>query len=122
MRLVLVLGLAVSLLIAACGDEEEVGEPVDGQLVVLMKDNYFEPKKIVVPVGETITVRAVNAGVLPHNMIVVSRDSEGTNFRSDLRVNGGGESTFEMKFTRPGTFEFQCGLHLPGMVGTITAK
>lgn len=113
---------ALAVLAVACGGEDAIGEPVDGELRVLMKDNYFEPKRIVVPAGETIVVTAVNAGVLPHNMIVVSRDAEGKNFRSDLRVDGGQESVFEMTLNRPGTYRFECGLHLPQMVGTITVQ
>lgn len=108
--------------VSACGGEGAVGEPVDGELVVVMKDNFFEPKRLLVPVGETITVRAVNEGLLPHNLIVVSRDGEGENFRSDLRVDGGQESVFEMTFTKPGSYRFECGLHLPQMVGKLTVE
>lgn len=108
--------------VSACGGEGAVGEPVDGELVVVMKDNFFEPKRLVIPVGETISVRAVNEGVLPHNLIVVSREGEGKNFRSDLRVDGGQESVFEVTFTRPGSYRFECGLHLPQMVGKLTVE
>src|SRR3970282_1614446 len=119
------LALAAGLMatgLSACGGEETVGEPVNGELVVVMKDSHFQPKRLLVPVGETITVRAVNEGVLPHNLIVASRDGEGQNFRSDLRVDGGQESVFEMTFTKPGTYRFECGLHLPQMVGKLTVE
>ncbi len=119
--LVLAAGLLATVL-SACGGEGTVGEPVNGELVVVMKDSYFQPKRLLVPVGETITVRAVNEGVLPHNLIVASREGEGKNFRSDLRVDGGQESVFEMTFTKPGTYQFECGLHLPQMIGKLTVQ
>jgi plastocyanin len=52
-----------------------------------------------------------NAGVIPHNVVFDGGP------RSDLQ-NGG--QTYQARFGAPGIYHYECSLHLPGMVGTIT--
>jgi plastocyanin len=101
---------------SAPGDTNTDGDSVDS-IVVSMKDNFFEPKEIVVPVGETVTIVARNDGMAPHNMVIVD-----TEFKSDVMVMGGEESSFELMFPKAGTYDFKCDYHVPDMVGTITVK
>jgi plastocyanin len=84
---------------------------------VSMLDNHFEPKDIVVPVGQKVTIVASNDGVAVHNMVV--KDTE---FKSETMVMAGAESSFDVIFDSPGTYDFQCDFHVPDMVGTITAE
>lgn len=91
------------------GDVEEIE--------VSMQDNFFEPAEITIPVGQTVAIVAKNDGAAVHNMVVLDTD-----FRSDTIVNAGEESTFEVTFSEPGTYDFQCDFHLPDMVGTITVE
>jgi len=86
---------------------------------VVMKDNFFEPKEITVPVNTTIKFVAKNQGTAVHNMHVLSAAKEGKDFKSDLLVNPGQTSEFEAKFTKTGRYDFQCDYHLPDMVGVI---
>jgi plastocyanin len=55
-------------------------------------------------------------------MHVLSKDGEGKDFASDALVSPGQSSTFEVTFTKTGTYDFQCDYHLPDMVGTITVE
>lgn len=87
---------------------------------VVMKDNFFEPKEITVPVNTTIKFVAKNAGAAVHNMHILSAAKEGKDFKSDLLVNPGQTSQFEAKFTKTGKYDFQCDYHLPDMVGVVT--
>lgn len=127
-------GLLATVVIGAtaCGGESArpsgAGEKDRGPAVsadpitVLMKDNFFEPKELTVPVGKAVKITAKNEGIAIHNMQVLSKEAEGKNFESSTIVNPGAASTFEVKFTKPGTYKFQCIYHLPDMVGTITVK
>lgn len=87
---------------------------------VQMKDNFFEPKELTVPVNTTVRFVAKNVGAAVHNMHILSAAKEGKDFKSDLLVNPGQTSEFEAKFTKTGKYDFQCDYHVPDMVGVIT--
>jgi len=92
------------------------------EIEVLMQDNFFEPTEIQLAVGEAVTIVAKNEGVAMHNMHVLSAETEGKDYTSDPLVNPGESSEFVVQFSTPGTYQFQCDLHLPGMVGEITVE
>ena len=94
------------------------GDPI----TVSMGDNFFEPKDITIPVNTSVEITAVNDGKAIHNMRVLSKEQEGEDFASDAIVNPTASSTFTVKFTSTGVFDFQCDYHLPDMVGTITVE
>lgn len=100
------------------GGDGATGEPI----TIELHDNLFDPKDITVPVNTTVEITVVNKGVAIHNMHVLSADVEGQDFTSDAIVNPGASSTFEVKFTHTGVFDFQCDYHLPEMAGTITVQ
>ena len=99
-------------------------EPSDeaDEIELQMTDNVFEPKDITIPVGKTVKIKVKNVGTAIHNMRVLSTAAEGKDFTSDQLVNAGGESEFEVTFTKPGTIPFQCDFHVPDMAGTITVQ
>lgn len=99
----------------------EVGEP-EREIEVSMKDNFFEPTEIRLKVGEAVTLTAKNDGVAIHNMHVLAAESEGKDFASAPMVNPGDSSSFDVQFSKAGTFKFQCDFHLPGMVGEIIVE
>lgn len=92
------------------------------EIEVVMTDNVFTPKEIKVPVNTTIKFTANNKGTAIHNMHILSKDTEGKDFSSELLVNAGKSSTFEAKFTKKGVVNFQCDYHLPEMVGKIVVE
>ena len=99
-------------------DNGATGEPI----TISMGDNFFEPKDITVPVNTEVEITVSNDGTAVHNMHVLSKDQEGTDFTSDTIVNPGATSTFTVKFSNTGTFDFQCDYHLPDMAGTIKVE
>jgi plastocyanin len=123
-------GAAGVALVGCGGGEDDASDNGDGgngsvsgdPITIVMKDNFFEPRDITVPANTTIQITAENEGVAIHNMHVLSEETEGEDFRSDMIVNPSASSTFEVTFTQKGEVDFQCDYHLPDMVGTITVK
>lgn len=108
---------AVTTPTSANGDGDDNGE--EKEIEVSMLDNSFEPKEITVSVGQTIKFKTTNDGTAIHNMVILSEAGEGKNFSSDAIVSPGDSSDFEAKFTKAGTYDFQCDYHVPDMVGVI---
>lgn len=102
------------------------GAATDGggstEVTVIMKDNVYEPKTITVPVNKEIEFKVKNQGQAIHNMHILSKAAEGQDFQSATIVNPGADNEFKAKFTKAGTYNFQCDFHLPDMAGTITVK
>ena len=89
---------------------------------VELKDNVFAPTTLTLPVGATVEIEVKNTGQAIHNMHILSLEQEGKDFSSDAMVNPGDDSKFQVKFTKKGTYKFQCDYHVPDMVGTITVN
>ena len=122
--------LAATALIAGCGgDSGSSGSPASapkaagGQrtIAVAMKDSVFEPKDMTAAVGETITFDLTNNGPSLHNMHFLSDDVQPKNAMAQP-FEAGKKAQLVVKFTKPGTYKFQCDLHTPDMVGTVTVK
>ena len=73
----------------------------------------FEPNEISITAGETVTI--VNGDLPPHNFVVADHPELS---HSDLSFVGG--ESFDVTFTDPGDYEFQCEPHAgAGMKGVI---
>jgi plastocyanin len=72
----------------------------------------FSPASVTVKAGTT--VKWTNKDSAPHS--IVSSDGQFT--ASSVLTNGG---TYQLKFDKPGTYTYACGLH-PSMSGTIIVQ
>jgi plastocyanin len=121
----------LALGLAACGgDDDDNGgggggsnQPADtggggGGAKVSLQNIQFNPKSITVKPGETITF--TNDESIPHD--VHKQSGPGGDFSSG--ADGGMQQgdTFELKLDKPGTYQYVCHVHAPGMAGTITVK
>lgn len=119
----------LALGLAACGGDDDDGgggsngQPPaagggDGGAEVSMENVQFDPKDVTVKPGETITFK--NNESIPHDVHKTSGPGD------DFSSGGSGEmqqgDTFELKLDQPGTYEYVCNVHAPGMAGTITVK
>jgi plastocyanin len=120
----LVLGLA------ACGGDDDGGGGGGGGsteqsgggggagVEVSMENVQFEPQDVTVKAGETITF--TNNESIPHDVHKTSGPGD------DFSSGGSGEmqqgDTFELTLDQPGSYEYVCNVHAPGMAGTITVK
>ena len=75
---------------------------------VAVRDLQFTPQDVIVEVGDTVRWRFDDDGLLHH---VVADDGS---FESPMS----GTSTFEVVFTKPGTYPYSCSIH-PYMTGTV---
>lgn len=102
------------------GDDN--GGASEREIVVVMKDNLFEPKDLELKVGEKVTIVVKNEGIAVHNMHVLSKAAEGKDFASKALVNPGSDDDFQVQFKNAGTYNFQCDYHLPAMAGKIVVQ
>ena len=119
MRRLIVPVLACSALLGACGsDDDATGTPEGvpasgggaGGQQVDMVDIKFQPERIKVNVGQTVTW--VNKDNVPHNVV---NKREGRQPKSELFNEGG---KYSWTPTEPGRVEYVCTIH-PGMEGTV---
>jgi plastocyanin len=118
----------LALGLVACGGDDDDGGGSNGQpasdggggggVEVSMENVQFDPKDVTVKPGETITFR--NNESIPHDVHKTSGPGD------DFSSGGSGEmqqgDTFELKLDQPGTYDYVCNVHAPGMTGTITVK
>jgi plastocyanin len=130
--------LVVAALAAGCGGrgaapphrpEPPVAEPTPGEspgdrppagartvVTVVGKDNFYEPATVAMRVAQEYEIHFRNEGTTVHNMIFQTQSAVGRDFASDIAVNPGAESVFNVRIDRDGTFRIVCTYH-PEMVG-----
>src|SRR5215207_10159004 len=126
-RLIYLMLVAVSLLLAACG---EAGPTT--RINVIMTDFMFQPSQFIVPAGEQITVNTANNGAVVHNFVIMKLGkSAGPIFDEDdipnvywqveIQPGGSTDTTFPAP-TEPGEYEVICrteGHIASGMVAKL---
>ena len=135
-KLLALLLACLALGLVACGgdDEESDGgggggastteQPADtgggggGGAEVGMENIQFDPNELTVNAGDTITF--TNNESVPHD--VHKSSGPGEDFASGESGGMQEGDTFELTLDQPGTYEYVCDVHAPGMSGTITVK
>ena len=114
MKRVLVLGLVLALLLAACsGESTDSTESAGGEEQrVEIADQAFDPDTLTVAVGTTVTWVSADPN-LPHT----SNSEDEVWFSGTL--NEGDD--FSYTFEEAGTFAYFCEVH-PSMTGTIVVE
>ena len=113
-RALLIVGL---LLLVACASPTPVAN--DNNFVVSMKDNFFEPAVLQIPVGASVTF--VNDGEAPHNAVASDGSwSTETSFGSLIMLS---DDVTTLTFDEPGIYPYYCTFHGTaqgaGMAGTL---
>jgi plastocyanin len=127
--------MALGLVVAGCGGDDdddgggsgngggaETEQPADGggggAAEVSMQNIQFDPAEITVAPGDTITF--TNDEAVPHDVNKTS--GPGPQFSSGPEGGMNKGDTFELTLDEPGTYEYVCRVHAPGMAGTITVR
>jgi plastocyanin len=104
---VLVASLGVA---AGCGGSDETSEPVATTEVAMAKSYRFEPERIAVEAGSTVTWR--NDDNFTHTVQVDGQE--------DHKAKPG--ESFSITFDEPGSYRYVCTLHRKDMDGEVVVK
>lgn len=127
----IVLALALSLTLAACGGGQPSGASTNPK--VEMSDFVFSPTELTVPAGAEITLELSNKGTVEHELVIMKQGTEATapfdeddegNIYWEAELEAGESEAFTFTApSEPGEYQIVCGIpgHLEaGMVGTLT--
>lgn len=118
--------IAVSALVAACGDDDSTAPPDDGPFTgtIRVLDNRFSPASVTISLGDSVTWRWEGGSnhTVTHGTSEAAPPDVDKLFDSPLQDSG----TFGYRFSDPatlGTVPYFCRPHLAaGMTGTITVE
>jgi plastocyanin len=130
----LVYGGLVTALLAGCGSVDHGmgiisgggggggGGPAPNAVNVSLGNNFFRSARNrtmnaavdTVAVGGQVTWSWVNTGMVPHNV-----QSVGTPSFASGGIETGSGSTYQVTFTTPGTYRYNCAIHGNLMTGII---
>ena len=100
---------ALAAAAAGCGGAEDAA-PVETTDVRMAKSYVFEPQRIAIAAGETVTW--TNDDNFTHTVLVDGRD--------DHRVDQG--ESVSIAFDEPGTYHYVCTLHRTDMDGEVIVR
>jgi plastocyanin len=109
------LAVALATLSVGLGFAPVAAAPARGQVTVQIKDNFYDPQTITVPVGTTVVW--MHVGRAPHT--ITTDDAKTDSGRLD---NG---QQFQLTFNKAGTFGYYCDFHGgpgEGMFGRIVVQ
>ena len=120
--------LAVGFVVAGCGDDDDDGGGGGGATTqeqggggggaqVSMRNIQFEPSDVTIKAGETVTW--TNDESVAHD---VHGSGPGEEFSSGPAGGMEQGDTFSHAFDRPGTYDYVCRVHAPGMAGSVTVR
>jgi plastocyanin len=135
MLVLLIACMALGLVAAGCGgdDDDDSGnggggganteQPADqgggggggGGAEVGMKNIQFDPSDVTIKAGQTVTW--TNEEGVAHDVDKTS--GPGPQFSSGPQGGMMEGDSFAQTFDKPGTYEYVCRVHAPGMAGTI---
>ena len=134
-RFTILLTIALlALLVVACGDNEESGDPEPTTMNVTGFDEFrYDPENMSVQAGSQVTVNFTNDGVLEHNWLLTSTSMEPGDVTEGDALGGatsgltpsGETKTFTFTAPPAGTYQVVCtvpGHALGGMVATFTVE
>jgi plastocyanin len=119
----MVAGVCLAAVLAGCGGggdgagssgSNSTTEALPTSITIVMKDNFFEPRTVTIPVGKEVEIQLDNQGVNIHNLVADS-------FTSPI-LEGGAKGEMKVKFDKVGDVKFICAFHQPDMTGTFTVK
>ena len=121
----LIAAVVTLTLIIACGVGSATPHAGPGAvpivLDVTMRETVFEPNTFSVARGVKVVISYDNPSAFIHNLLIISKDTQGRDYTSPMVVKTGESGTIEATFPNAGQVKFICSFH-PGMDGTITVR
>jgi plastocyanin len=81
------------------------------------QDGSSNPARITIAVGGTVTWTWTNTGGTAHSV-----QSEGSPGFTSSQIQSGNGSTYQVTFTQPGTYQYDCAVHGRAMTGTVVVR
>ncbi|HEY7822530.1 MAG TPA: cupredoxin domain-containing protein [Acidimicrobiia bacterium] len=102
------------------GDRQTTGDGIEGasKQAVTATEFAFSPDELSATVGEPVNLRLVNAGDLPHDLVIPDLDIR-------LAAGPGQQATIGIEVDEAGSYQFVCSLpgHADaGMTGLLTVN
>ncbi|MEX1091578.1 MAG: cupredoxin domain-containing protein [Acidimicrobiia bacterium] len=102
------------------GDRQTAGDVIEGAFErdVTVTEFAFSPNELTVVVGEPINLNVINAGGLPHDLVIPDLGVR-------LAVGPGGQATIGIEVDKAGSYQFLCsypGHAEAGMTGLLTVS
>ena len=97
----------IALALPGC-HADPIGQPPPGTVFVAVRDSFFQPDTVTVPLGKS--VRWTNGGAVYHTVI-----SDSVLWQSGLIAP---RTWFEVRLDTAGTFPYHCSQHA-GMTGVV---
>jgi plastocyanin len=100
-------------------EEQPAGRAGPGRkaAAVTMQNIQFDPQDVTIGAGDS--VRWTNEEDVPHD---VDGSGPGGNFSSGPEGGMSQGDSYRFTFKQPGTYEYVCRVHAPGMAGTVTVR
>ena len=112
------LALVIAGLLLSCGDDDNpTMDPSPNNMVVAVRDDFFDPATLTVPAGTTVDWRSQANN--PHTVTSGSANAITGMFDSPQLNNG---QSFQFTFPQAGTFPYFCRVHGQMMSGTIVVQ
>jgi plastocyanin len=108
-------GLAVGGMVAGVGVAGAAQQAAD-QTITADATNAFQNANVSIETGDTVTWNFTAGTHNAQSDNEVSEDPNWTGFETPIPSTG----QYQFTFTKPGTYEYVCIVHAPGMRGTIT--
>jgi plastocyanin len=124
MKPALIFLTAITLLLAACGDEPAASEaevclaPVDGVITLTAEDLVFNANCLELPAGEEVSIAFTNLDTEAHNLAIYTDDSTDTQLWIGDIISGGESVDYTVPALDAGTYYFECNVH-PAMNGVV---
>jgi uncharacterized cupredoxin-like copper-binding protein len=102
------------------GDRQTTGDVIEGAFGkdVTATEFAFSPNELTVAVGEPLNLNVINAGGLPHDLVIPDLGVR-------LDVGPGGQATTGIEVDKAGSYQFLCsdpGHAEAGMTGLLTVS
>ena len=120
---ILIAGVALAIILAACSDggsTPSASPPPEGDLSVTAQDNAFDKPTITLTAGEATTVFFRNQDQARHNIAIYTDDSASASLFVGDTISDGAV-TYEIPALEPGEYFFRCDVH-PSMNGVVVVE
>ena len=111
--------LVAAFVVASCGGGAAIAGAASSPAIVKLHNVVISPKKVTITRGTTVTWRFLDADIDTEHNVTSRKKSGALRFRSSTSKQSG---AYSVRFTKPGTYYYECTIHPQSMQGEIVVK